>query len=217
MNLFRQLTEKPWEGTGDLSVDSGRSFHLPAATMALRMFLAVVSVLFMLLVIAYADRMLFEDWRPTPPQWILWFNTALLLCSSAAFQYAWVSARRGLSDDVKTALLVAGLFAFSFLVGQVFAWQQLSDGFGQEISNPAVAFFYLITALHGLHLLGGMIVMGHALGLLRRGEALETLTPRLRLCAVYWHYLLALWLVLFTLLFSGRDNLTALLAICGLR
>jgi len=217
MNLLRQLMEKPWEGPGDLTVESGRSFQLPAATMGLRVFLAVVTVLFMLLLVAYADRMLFEDWRPTPPQWVLWFNTALLVFSSIAFQAARVSVSRGRPEDVKTALLVAGLFSVSFLVGQFFAWRQLSAGFGLDVSNPAVAFFYLITALHGIHLLGGMLVMSHGLLLLFRGASLEALAPRVRLCAVYWHYLLLLWLVLFTLLFSGRDNLTALLAICGLR
>jgi cytochrome c oxidase subunit 3 len=217
MNLFRQLTEKPWEGPAELTVETGRSFNLPAATLALRFFLAVVSVLFSLLVIAYADRMLFEDWRPSPPQTILWFNTALLLFSSLAFQWAWMSLKRGQEENVKTGLLVAGFFSCSFLAGQIIAWQQLSASVGYDITNPAVAFFYLITALHGLHLLGGMLVMGRGLQLLWQGETLEKLAPRVRLCAVYWHYLLALWLVLFILLFSGRDNLTSLLAFCGLR
>lgn len=217
MNIFRQLLEKPWESPGSLAVESGRSFALPVPTMALRVFLAVVTVLFSLLVVAYADRMLFEDWRPTPPQWVLWFNTGLLFFSSAAFQWAWSAARRGEEENARTALLVAGLFACSFIAGQVVAWRQLSISVGFDVTNPAVAFFYLITGLHALHLLGGLVVLAKGIILFRQRAAFERLAPRIRLCAVYWHYLLALWLVLFLLLFSGRDNLTPLLAFCGLR
>jgi len=46
---------------------------------------------------------------------------------------------------------------------------------------------------------------------------LGRLRQSVRLCAIYWHYLLAVWLVLFALLFSGDENLGFLLAICGLK
>lgn len=219
MNIFRQLMEKPWEQqtSAHLAAAGGPSFVLPAQAVALRAFLCVASVLFTLLVAAYSERMLYEDWRPTPRQWLLWSNTALLIVSSVAFQWAYYSIRRGRLDDTRAGLAAAGLFAAGFLAGQVWAWRQLDTMPVFDITNPAVAFFYVITGLHALHLLGGMVVWGRTtVALWRRPDPARAVLP-VRLCAVYWHYLLVLWLILFGLLFSGNDNLTFLLAICGLR
>lgn len=219
MNIFRQLMEKPWESPRglDLAMERGAAAGLPAATVALRMFLCVVTVLFSLLVVGYAERMQFEDWRPTPRQWLLWFNTAFLIVSSIAFQWASFSVRRRRVEDAKAGLLAAGGFAVIFLLGQLWAWQELSATIGFDIRNPAIAFFYLITALHGLHLMGGLVAWGRTTAELWQGTDPGRTELAVRLCAIYWHFLLALWLILFGLLFSGNDNLNTLLAICGFR
>src|SRR4029453_795747 len=125
---------------------------LPAATVALRTFLAVVTVLFTLLILAYGTRMEFEDWRPPPPLPLLWVNPGLLVLSSLAMQWAEISARGGAIDGVRIGLLAGGAFAVAFLGGQILAWRQLNMLAAFDITNPAIAFFFLITALHGLHL-----------------------------------------------------------------
>lgn len=219
MNIIRQLTEKPWEPAQGsvLALHAGRSFHLPPATLGLRVFLCVVTVLFSLLVIAYAERMAYEDWRPAPQQWLLWLNTASLIVSSIAFQWASISVRRGRIDDAKAGLVYAGLFAVAFLFGQLLAWRQLNALIYFDVTNPAIAFFYLITALHGLHLLGGLVAWGSTTAEVWRRTDLGRAELHVRLCATYWHFLLGVWLVLFGLLFSGNDNLNILLSICGIR
>ena len=219
MNIFRQLTEKPWEPPRgpDGVLASPRRFDVPAAAVGLRVFLCVVTVLFSLMVVAYAERMAFEDWRPTPRQWLLWFNTVLLVVSSIAFQWALISIRRGRIDDTRDALVMAGGFAVAFLVGQLWAWRQLDAMASFDITNPAIAFFFMITALHGLHLLGGLVAWGRTTAEVWREPLPERAVLHVRLCATYWHFLLAVWLVLFGLLFSGSDNLNFLLALCGLR
>ena len=65
-------------------------------------------------------------------------------------------------DRVRDGLLAAGLFAFAFLAGQLMVWRQLAAAGYFLTANPANAFFYLITALHGLHLLGGLVAWGRA-------------------------------------------------------
>ncbi len=202
MSFFRQLTEKPWETVpgGVVELHGGRAFPLPVATLGLRVFLVVITVLFSLLIIAYADRMSLADWRPSPEPWLLWPNTALLILSSAALQWARVGARRGQMDGVRSGLLVAGVSALAFLAGQLLAWQQLADLGYFAAANPANAFFYLITGLHGLHLLGGLVALGRTAGKMRRGFGVVRLHPSVELCAVYWHFLLVVWLVLFGLL-----------------
>ena len=219
MNIVRQLMEKPWEPRQGsvLALPDGRSFHLPPATLGLRIFFCVITVLFSLLVVAYAERMTYEDWRPAPQQWLLWGNTAALIFSSIAFQWASNSVFRGRIDDAKTGLLAAGLFAGAFLAGQLWAWQQLHALIRFDITNPAVAFFYLITALHGLHLLGGLVALSITAFEVWRSPNLARTKLHVKLCATYWHFLLGVWLVLFGLLFSGNDNLSILLSICGLR
>jgi len=89
---------------------------------------------------------------------------------------------------------------FTFLVGQLFAWQQLNAAGYFLATNPANAFFYLLTGLHGLHLLGGLVALVLTIDKVWRGFALAQVRLSVKLCAIYWHYLLLLWLVLFTLL-----------------
>ncbi len=198
----QRLTAKPWLEAGAIGevADTGAS-SLPAATIGLGVFLAVVSSLFALLISAYFMRMQVADWAQMPAPEVLWFNTGVLILSSVALQYAQVAARRGRMDGVGDGLILGGLFAITFLVGQLFVWQQLNAAGYFLAANPANAFFYLLTGVHGLHLLGGLVALGRAANKVWRGGFdLNQVRLSVQLCAVYWHFLLALWLVLFTLL-----------------
>ena len=201
MSIFRALTEKPWTVEGPVyQLHAGREFFLPRAALGLRVFLAVVAVLFTLLIVAYADRMSLADWRPLPEPWLLWPNTALLILSSIALQWACTAANRGQIDGVRSGLLAAGVLALAFLAGQLLAWQQLVASGYFAATNPANAFFYLLTALHGLHLLGGLVAWARTSAKVRRGFEAAEVRLSVELCAVYWHFLLVIWLVVFGLL-----------------
>jgi len=201
MSIFRALMEKPWTTEGVVDDVYGVDLKsLPTPKFGLRVFLVVATVVFSLIVVTYADRMLVPDWRSLPIPLVLWLNTAVLILSSIALQWARVSADRGRVDGVKSGLLLGGGFAFVFLIGQLVAWRQLIDLGYFAATNPANAFFYLITALHGLHLLGGLVAWARTSAKLRRGVALEKLRLSVELCAIYWHFLLVIWLVLFGLL-----------------
>jgi cytochrome c oxidase subunit 3 len=219
MNLFHQLMEKPWAPIQGnvVRLHDGSAFSVPTATVGVRVFLAVVTVLFSLLIMAYGSRMAFEDWRPAPQQGLLWLNTAMLVLSSVAMQWARIAARRGEPDGVRAGLVAGGAFAVAFLGGQLLAWRHLNMMVVFDITNPAIGFFYLITALHGLHLLGGLVAWGRTAARVWRGADVIHVRLSVELCAVYWHFLLLVWLVLFGLLFSGNDDLGILLSICGIR
>ena len=195
----------------------GSAFSVPTSTLGLRVFLAVVTVLFSLLIMAYGSRMEFEDWRPAPQPMLLWLNTAMLVLSSVAMQWARTASRRGDVDGVRVGLIAGGGFAIAFLAGQLLAWQQLASWGFFAATNPAISFFYLITALHGLHLLGGLVAWANAAAKVWRGLDVAQVRVTVELCTVYWHFLLVVWLVLFGLLFSGNDNLGFLLELCGIR
>lgn len=218
MSIFQELTAKPWatdQGKVDDLYAGGASSRL-AKKLALRVFLAVVAVLFTLLVTAYGGRMVYEDWRPAPQVNLLWANTLVLILSSVALQWAQYSVRRGRMDAMRVGLLAAGAFTMVFLFGQILAWRQLATMVYFDVTNPAIAFFYLITGLHGMHLVGGLVAWGRTVVKVWGDFDVAKVRQSVELCTVYWHFLLLVWLVLFGLLFTG-NNLDLLLKLCGIR
>ncbi len=204
--LVRQtLIGKPWLEQRPIDmVDGDGAFAAPPVKVGLGVFLAVATSLFALLIAAYNMRMAGEDWaRLTLPS-VLWLNTGVLVLASVAMQWTRVAARREQTDNVKSGLIAAGALSFCFLAGQLWAWQQL-DASGYFLSaNPANAFFYLLTAVHGLHLLGGLWVWARTTARALRGANAGAMRLSVELCAVYWHYLLVVWVVLFAVLLYTR-------------
>jgi cytochrome c oxidase subunit 3 len=204
--LARRLTAKPWETAGSPEeVEAGSALSLPPAKLGLLILLAVITSLFGLFISAYWMRMehAHGDWIPLAVPRVLWLNTTLLILSSAGMQWASWAARRSQAERVRVALIAGGALAWAFLAGQLLAWRQLSASGYFMASNPAVAFFYLLTAVHGLHLLGGLLVWGKTVTrMARSGAELIDVRSSVELCTVYWHFLLLVWLVLFAVLLS---------------
>ena len=202
--LFRQtLNTRPWieQRPGEQVYGEGALF-MPPVKVGLGVFLAVATSLFALLISAYFMRMLGADWTTLAVPGLLWLNTGVLILGSAAMQWTRTAAQRGRIEGVRTGLIAAGVFTFSFLAGQLWVWQQLNASGYFVSANPANAFFYLFTALHGLHLLGGLWVWGKTTAKVGRGVGVSEVRLSVELCTVYWHFLLLVWLVLFALLLS---------------
>jgi cytochrome c oxidase subunit III len=214
--LVRKLSVRTWEqhgvaeGPGGPLGDVGALAVAPAR-IGLFVFLAVVTSLFALFIAAYFMRMGhghaamhgITDWHPVPKPGVLWLNTASLILGSVAMQLARRALHSGRRAAASRWLGAGGAFACLFLVGQLLAWQQLRSAGYALGSGPAGAFFYVLTAVHGLHLAGGLAVWGRTVARLSR-RATELIDVRLaiELCTVYWHYLLLVWIVLFVLLLS---------------
>ena len=213
--LIRKLNTKSWERHGSsVHVRSARGdlgeVNVPPARIALWVFLAVITSLFGLFISAYfirmghghgADHGMITDWHSVSKPPILWFNTAMLVLSSVAMQMARGALKSNKRARVNGYLVAGGVFAILFIAGQLIGWQQLhASGYGMT-TGPAGAFFYVLTGVHGLHLLGGLIVWLKTVIRMRKREV-ELIDVRLsiELCTVYWHYLLLVWLVMFALL-----------------
>jgi cytochrome c oxidase subunit 3 len=204
--LARRLTAKPWETSGSPDeAEAGSAVSLPPAKIGLLILLAVITSLFGLFISAYWMRMehAHGDWSPLAVPRLLWLNTATLILSSAGMQWARGGATRAQPDRVRVGLIAGGVLAWAFLAGQLLAWRQLNASGYFMASNPAIAFFYLLTGVHGLHLLGGLFVWGKTVARMAQG-GVELIDLRLsvELCTVYWHYLLLVWLVLFAVLLA---------------
>ncbi|MFL5132290.1 MAG: cytochrome c oxidase subunit 3 [Microvirga sp.] len=198
--LSRQgLASKPWleQGTTDILPEANAT---PPSKIGLGIFLAVVGSLFALFFSAYAMRMQLPDWRTLPIPAILWLNTATLVLSSVALHGANSAIGRGEMPELRMGLLAAGISAMAFLSGQLLAWRQLTGEGYLLAANPANAFFYVLTGVHGLHLLGGLVALGRTTEKAWRETTTEPLRLSVELCATYWHFLLLVWLVFLSVL-----------------
>jgi len=165
--------------------------------------LAVVSSFFALILSAYSLRMELGDWVPLTEPQLLWMNTAMLVVASLAFQWTRNAAVNGQRSRLTPGLLVTGFFTTGFIIGQLVAWQQLQSAGQLVTSNPANAFFYFLTGAHAVHIAGGMYVWGRATFKVVLGsDDVAAIRRSIELCAIYWHFLLLVWLVLFGLLLS---------------
>lgn len=202
----QRLASKPWLEVGlagDAPQMQGSSATI--AKVGLGIFLAVVGALFTLLISAYLGRMGGADWWGIPIPRLLWVNTATLAASSLALQWAKTEIRPDHRDRLNAALVTAFATAVFFVAGQFLAWRQLISAGYVLADNPSNSFFYMITGLHGLHILGGLFVLGRT-AIRARSEPLSArMRLSVELCAIYWHFMLIVWLVLFAL-FAGWAN-----------
>jgi cytochrome c oxidase subunit 3 len=202
----QRLTSKPWLEAGLVGdAPEMRGSSATTAKVGLGIFLAVVGALFTLLISAYLTRLSGTDWWSIPIPRLLWVNTAALAASSVALQWAKTEARLDRSEMLNTALAVAFTLAILFLAGQVLAWRQLVAAGYVLADNPSNSFFYMITGLHGLHILGGLFVLGRTTIRARTSRAQARVRLSVDLCATYWHFMLVVWLILFAL-FAGWAN-----------
>ena len=131
-----------------------------------------------------------SDWRPLEMPRVLWLTTGVLLLSSLSIELARRALKRNEYGAFKKWISITTLFGVAFLAGQLLAWQQLTAQGVYINSHPHSSFFYLLTSLHGVHLLGGVIALGYVtvaalrmrIGLKRRAAVDVT--------AIYWHFLL---------------------------
>ena len=203
MGLLKGLTSKPWEHQGlDASVTAGDigTAVMPPQRIALRTFLGVVAVLFGLFITAYFVRMELDDWGPLPEPTLLWINTLVLfICSFVLY-----STRNAIINEnrkqVKLGMLAGGILTLGFVYGQFSAWSELNQAGYYVNGNPANSFFFVLTGLHALHILGGLWVWTRSSIRVWFGGNLKEARLSVELCATYWHFLLLVWLVLFALL-----------------
>jgi cytochrome c oxidase subunit 3 len=149
-----------------------------------------------------------DDWRPIAMPRVLWLSTALIMISSLTLE----ASRRSLKQKFDAAysrwLLLTGLLGLGFLSAQLFAWRHLVRQGVYIASNPHSSFFYVLTAAHGAHLLGGILALSYLVlrtrkrrntleGEARRAGAADAIT-------IYWHFMDVLWIYLFLLLFFWK-------------
>src|SRR6266403_2765172 len=149
-----------------------------------------------------------NDWRPIAMPKVLWISTALIVISSITMEVSRRSLKRQRNVGYGRWLMITVVLGLAFLATQLLAWRQLVRQGIYMASNPYNSFFYLFTAAHGLHLLGGILALGYLLVRTTRKRA--TLDGELRrlgaadAATIYWHFMDGLWVALFLLLFVWK-------------
>lgn len=204
--LLRQgVMTKPWLETG---TPEGTDVQFATGRVGLRILLIVLGALFALFGSAFVMRMDLEVWSTFALPFIVWLNIVPLVLASVFLHRA---ARAVATDDhpaTRRATAIAGLATATFLIGQLYTWRALLGAGEGLIASPASSFFYLLSGLHGLHVLGGIAALMFVMG--RGADALRRRQNGIGFCATYWDFLLVVWCGLL-FLFSGWGNQLAAL------
>lgn len=166
-------------------------------------FLATVVMLFAAFTSAYIVRRAGTDWRVIEMPSVLWLNTLVLAASSVAAECGRRAAERSRWRAARAGFLGAAVFGVAFLGGQVAGWRALSDLGVFVLTSPQASFFYMLTAVHAVHLIAGLVVLLATLPAFRTADRppMSAVSPRVRarLAATFWHFFGALWVYLFVL------------------
>jgi len=169
------------------------------------LWLIIISIIMMFgaFTSAYIVRRAEGNWLEYNLPDVLLINTVVIIASSIAMQLAYTAAKRNNLNQLKLMLLLTLGLGVAFLVGQWSAWAELVQNnifFGGATSNPAGSFLYVLTGVHGFHLITGLIFIVAVLMAAFKYQVHSKKMLRIELCTIYWHFLGVLWLYLYIFL-----------------
>lgn len=167
---------------------------------ALWLFIVSIIMLFAAFTSAYIVRQAEGNWLYFDLPNLFWANSVILLISSATMHWAVVSAKKDHMNMLKIAVSITTVLGFAFLIGQYYAWGDLVSNkvfFTGDKSNPSGSFLYVITGMHGFHIISGLVFLLIALYSAFTFKIHSKNLIRIEMCATYWHFLDILWLYLF--------------------
>ena len=212
--LFSTLAQKPWEKE-QAAIDSyhvGKTFEISNQKSAVIIIFGIATVLFSLVFTSYLytlppgqDTMYLL--RPN----LLWINTLTLFFVTYFFNKVTNDLKKKDTLNVKRNLLITGGLTYLFLFGQIVFWFQLLKSGNYVSTNSYFANFYVFTALHGLHLFGGLFFWGIVCSRvlkLKQNKILEQ-EKNISALSMYWTYLLIVWLMFFLMIYIFNDSFIA--------
>src|ERR1041385_4383663 len=186
-------------GDGDFG-ESGSAFPISKGQIGLWILLTAIVMLFAGLSSAYIVLRGVPSWQNIELPSLLWPNTAVLLLSSVAVELSRRAIRRNDIQSMKLWLTVGGVLGFGFLAGQLAAWRQLVNAGVYLPSTQQSSFFYILTGLHGLHLLVGIVGLGIVMTMAFKNRLSAFRYEPLTLGATYGDVMDGIWIFLFLIL-----------------
>ena len=214
--IFSTLSQKPWEAE-QAAIDTehtGQTFNLSNQMSAVIIIFGISSVLFSLIFTGYLYSL--------PPEQdttlilrtnLLWINTLVLIFVTYFFYKIRKDFNKKITNKIKQNLIFVGALSYLFLVLQLLLWYQLMISGNYVSTNTYFSSFYFFTALHGIHLLGGLFFWGKVTSkifkLQEKDYAKEE--KNINVLSVYWLFLFIVWFVFFAIMFVYND---AVIAFC---
>ena len=199
--IFGALIEKPWE-ENQVKIDNtnqGKTFKgISPQVSAVIIIFGVSTVLFSLIVTGYLysipsdqDTLFFFKTN------LLWINTSILILVAIVFKKINKDLENSRFLKIKTNMIQVGALSYLFLFAQIFFWFQLLESGKVVYTNSYFSSFYFFTALHGLHLLGGLFFWGKVCSKILKIENKKYTEQKknIEALSLYWTFLLIIWLV----------------------
>ena len=212
--IFGTLAQKPWEAE-QAAIDSehtGQTFNLSNQMSAVIIIFGISSVLFSLIFTGYIYTLPPEqDTRYLLKPNLLWINTLILFFVTYFFSKITNDLKKKETFKTKKNLIIVGALSYLFLFGQVFFWFQLMKSGNFVSKNTYFSSFYFFTALHGLHLLGGLFFWGKISSRIFKLKEKDYVkeTNNLQALSLYWLFLFIVWVVFFGIMFIYNDSVIA--------
>ena len=212
--LFGTLSDKPWEKE-QMETDNyhqGKTFDISLQTSAVIVIFGMSTVLFTLVVTGYLYSIpVSQDTRYLLKPNLLWLNTLILLFVAYFFNKITNDLKNNKLEKIKSNLFIVGFLSYVFLFGQIFFWFKLMESGNYVSTNNYFSSFYIFTALHGLHLLGGLFFWGIVFSKVRKAEQTQIISQKksIEALSLYWTFLLIVWVMFFLIMYVFNDTVVA--------
>ena len=209
--LFGTLLQKPWE-SGRAAIDNaheGKTFNISVQKSAVIIIFGIATVLFSLVFTSYLYTLPpGQDTKYLLRPNLLWINTLTLFVVTYFFNKVTNDLKKKETLKVKKYLLIIGGLTYLFLFGQIIFWFQLLKSGNYISTNSYFANFYVFTALHGLHLLGGLFFWGKVFSKVSKLKQEEIINEKKNIDALslYWTFLLIVWIAFFFIMYVFNDT-----------
>lgn len=164
------------------------------------LFIVTIVMLFAALTSAYIVKQSDGNWLNYNLPGMFWITSIIIAVSSITMQLALKSAKKDRLNGLKIFLVLTTILGFAFLFGQYQSWKQLVDMDVYFVGNPAGSFLYVLTGLHAVHIISGLIFLLIVIGSSFKLKIHSKSLIRIEMCTTYWHFLGGLWLYLFLFL-----------------
>lgn len=175
---------------------------------ALWLFMVSVIMIFGALTSAYIVRQAEGNWLSFDLPDLFYVTTGAILMSSLTMHWAYFAVKKDNFEMAKVAISITAVLGLGFVVGQFLGWMQLVENgvhlVGRDASGVSGSFLYIISGLHGLHVISGVVVLMFALVAVFKMKVHSKSLSQIEMATTYWHFLDALWLYLFLFLILNR-------------
>ena len=184
----------------------GRPLAMHPQKFALWLFIVTVMMIFAAMTSAHIVRQADGNWLSYDMPQMLTISTIIIALSSGFLHWAYMSAKKDKLAQLKLAMTGAVVLGLAFLATQFAAWGQLVDAGVYFVGNPGGSFMYVITGLHGAHLISGVIYLIYVLVQTFRFKVHAKNMLNMEMCTTYWHFLGGLWVYLFIFLYLNHSS-----------